>query len=232
VIAADQKRELFVLSTRVWDSLKRDDSHILADMVADLQQHDLFHLPYDVVDLRITESASGETLLLIRNLRMRQPENPRSLFAPGPRLNFANGDVAAVSPRSNWADLLQQGKDPYGLCDTVAVFLILALAARNSDKRVVENKRARLGIGKAENRKYARITYIDLPQQSSAPSRGNEAADRASPRMHLRRGHGREQHFGKDNAQVKRIWIAPTWVNIDGDYQPREEYRARIREVT
>jgi hypothetical protein len=231
-MAADQKPELFVLSTRVWDSLNSDDPHILADMVADLQQHDLFHLPFDEVDLRVTESASGETLLLIRNLRIRQPETPRLLFTNGgTRLSFANGELAALSPNTNWADLaLRQGKDPLGLLDTVAVFLILALSARNSEKKVVDNKRARLRIGKGENRKYARITYIDPPRQSAARSPGGEGAERASPRMHLRRGHQREQHFGKDNAQVKRIWIAPTWINIDDDYQPRKEYR--IREVT
>jgi hypothetical protein len=35
----------------------------------------------------------------------------------------------------------------------------------------------------------------------------------ASPRMHWRRGHFRNQHFGKLNAETKIIWLEPTLVN-------------------
>ena len=236
-------RELFVLSTRVWDCIEQDDPQNMADLAADLQEHNRFHLPFDEVDCRVQDTENGETLVLIRNLCLTHNlTNMRMMNVVGiERQAIALGEVHAGPSMARWIDERDDTAVPglsheqqklskaSALRDEVAVVLILALAARNSEKKVVENKRARLGIGKAENRRYARITYVDVPKQRSERS-DREGLERASPMMHLRRGHDREQHFGKDNALSKRIWIAPTWVNIDDDYQPRKEYR--IREVT
>lgn len=41
-----------------------------------------------------------------------------------------------------------------------------------------------------------------------APSDGTHA----SPRLHRRIGHFRDQHYGPANASVKRLWIKPVWV--------------------
>ena len=34
----------------------------------------------------------------------------------------------------------------------------------------------------------------------------------ASPKLHRRVGHFRDQHYGPANASVRRIWIKPVWV--------------------
>jgi hypothetical protein len=39
----------------------------------------------------------------------------------------------------------------------------------------------------------------------------------ASPRMHWRRGHFRNQHFGKQNAETRIIWLEPTLVNAKSE---------------
>src|SRR5262245_8943799 len=76
--------------------------------------------------------------------------------------------------------------------------LILARATTNVRKKTVGNKRARLGIGNAENKQYSQITYLSLPKTTGAKHRSGD--ERGAVRMHLRRGHPRHQHFGKGNA--------------------------------
>jgi hypothetical protein len=45
--------------------------------------------------------------------------------------------------------------------------------------------------------------------------------------MHLRRGHPRQQRFGKGHTAIKRIWIAPTFVNADDNYVPRQGHKGK-----
>ena len=231
-------RELFVIPDRLITACMPGSLRDGCDVLDDLIAFDLFRLPFDEVDLRYVYD-NGATKLLFEGLRLccaPPSESARfylPFFLPGGAETVRMASATISSP--NWPESRsdQTGDVAASLCNFAAIVLIECLAASNTDKKIVNNKRARLGIGAPENRKYSRITYLDLPRQASArpDSDGSEQEPR-HVRMHLRRGHPRHQHFGKGNAQVKRIWIAPTFVNVDDDYQPREEYRARIKEVT
>jgi hypothetical protein len=102
--------------------------------------------------------------------------------------------------------------------------LIVALATRGVQKRVTQNKRAGLGIGKKHNREYRTITYIRAPIIGVRGDRRNGVPSR-EVRAHFRRGHVRMQHYGPGNAQVKQIWIEPCFVNGDGEYVERDFYQ-------
>ena len=42
--------------------------------------------------------------------------------------------------------------------------------------------------------------------------RSESEGTHASPRLHRRMGHFRDQHYGSKNISIKRLWIKPTWV--------------------
>jgi len=95
--------------------------------------------------------------------------------------------------------------------------LIVALATRNIIKEVREHKAAQLGIGKGE---YAATTTLKLGTITESQFEGH-GGTHASPRPHLRRGHIRRQHYGPLNELVKKIWVAPTMVNVDQEFVDR-----------
>lgn len=53
--------------------------------------------------------------------------------------------------------------------------------------------------------------FIGLNYHHPEPAAGD--GTHASPRLHRRRGHFRDQHYGIGNTSIKRIWIKPTWVS-------------------
>lgn len=44
--------------------------------------------------------------------------------------------------------------------------------------------------------------------------RSESEGTHASPRLHRRMGHFRDQHYGPKNINTKRLWIKPTWVGV------------------
>src|SRR5262245_42279619 len=152
-------------------------------------------------------------MLLAKDLRIvGEMAEPHLLFTPGVKTpSFTTGELSvnhAFARRFLSADADERDAQMCGFADVAAITLILALATTNVRKKTVGNKRARLGIGKAEHKQYSQITYLSLPEAATG-AKHRSGDERAAVRMHLRRGHPRHQHFGKGNAQVKRIWIAP-----------------------
>jgi hypothetical protein len=227
-------RQLFVLTKEVWDAVlgaplwdgsgghNPSAKEVLYSIVEDLVEFDLFHLAYPTVDFRLIGSSGiiGEIHGLHLTRALAVHEVRRLMEIDVWTTCFACAETVAFGEIRNNKDLL-------GACDMAAMMLIVALATSNIEKRVILNKRAKLGIGKKQNRDYSGVTHLRLPRSSLRDaSHGGRIG--GIPRMHLRRGHGRRQHVGqRGGGQIKRIWIAPTLVNADEDYLPRQEYRMR-----
>jgi hypothetical protein len=117
--------------------------------------------------------------------------------------------------------------DPYTdqrAIEKLKMLLIVLLATKNADKRTVENKLAKLGIGKSLRHRFAYTTTIALPRELPADADNPPKGGKVCP--HLRRGHVRRQHYGTGNALEKKIWIAPVFVNADPNFvAARKSYR-------
>jgi len=223
--------ELFVLPDRLIKTCLGSDKDVLCDLIDDMKAFGIFKLPYDVVDVKFTDSQTGGDKLLIKNLHLtHELESYRGLFQEGLKTpNFALGNVFYntsfdLCPSTDHSEREAEAR---AHCDVAAIVLIIALATSNVDKKVTENKRAKLGIGKSKHQHYRHITYLNLPKIVIERERHASQSDsHRIVKMHLRRGHSRKQHFGQGNAQIKLIWVAPTFVNADDSYVPREKYQA------
>lgn len=191
---------LFLLD---WNAVGTMDYDAINATVRDLKEMSLYHLPYD--DQNVYVRVIGN------------PEKPGTHITYGPLGEFCdvvfgrNADSETVALRFNEtrADIRAEAAfSALVMQDT----LIALLATRNIEKSMRENKLRKLGIGKGRAR-FDYTTTIslpkDLPDDDECPSSGG-------PRVpHLRRGHIRYQHHGPRNELVKRIWIAPIFVNAD-----------------
>lgn len=103
--------------------------------------------------------------------------------------------------------------------------LVVILASKGIIKETREHKLAALGVGKPS--RFSATTTIRLTTRLQVGNATESPSHRPS-RPHLRRGHIRSQHYGKGNAQVKDIWIAPVFVNADKEFiASRREFRVR-----
>lgn len=218
----NQKPPLFVMSNDVTRTISNDFEkgweENLGSIVSDLVEADLFHLPFQYVDFRAMFK-DGATRVEVQNLHFTrtltslEAANVFSINTP-----FASGADVYMDEK------IYETKFPLSkMCNWCAAFLIIALATSNIEKKVDLNKRAKLGIGKKKN---SSITYLHLPKTVyvGATSTGNGTGQ--TRRMHLRRGHRRNQRIGPGRTQHKDVWIAPMFINADDAFVPAvKEYR-------
>ena len=96
-------------------------------------------------------------------------------------------------------------------------FLILLLATKNIDKKTTFNhKRSVSPRTQKDAKRYSHTTLIKIGKITE--SYGSSTGSGGAKRAHLRRGHIRTQHFGKGNAEVKKIFIQPVFVNADENW--------------
>lgn len=154
--------------------------------------------------------------------------DPDSRIILGP---FGDGQVARFTLHDRKGQIRDESKplsfSPV-LAEGLRTLLIILLATRNAVKRTTENKLAKLGIGKSSRNRFAYVTTISLPSEMESdpdhPPKGGHMAP------HLRRGHVRRQHYGKENSLVKLIWIAPVFVNADSDFVASQRTNYRVRD--
>jgi hypothetical protein len=98
--------------------------------------------------------------------------------------------------------------------------LVVLLATKNAEKTTRECKSARLGIGKG---KHAYTTTISVGAVTetvyeTSTNLTNPTNPNLHLRPHLRRGHGRAQHYGPNNNYIKHIFIQHVFVNADAEW--------------
>ena len=106
-------------------------------------------------------------------------------------------------------------------------FLMVILATKNIEKVTKKNSlRAISPKQRKDAAKYDYTTTIKIGKITETYSSGGGARN---VRPHLRRGHIRTQHFGKGNAETKKIFIQPVFVNADeGWINEQKKYRVTI----
>lgn len=93
--------------------------------------------------------------------------------------------------------------------------LFTVLVARNAEKKVVENSlRAKSHQAREDAKKNFTSTTIIKVGKITETLEGHGISGRQM-RPHLRRGHVRNQRHGEGRAEVKKVFIAPVFVNAD-----------------
>jgi hypothetical protein len=101
-------------------------------------------------------------------------------------------------------------------CAKVEQLLVVLLATKNAHKITHVDKLACMGIGTKRHHRFAYTTTISVP--TDARDDEHLATPGKPKRAHLRRGHIRRQRFGPGFEFIKKIWIAPIFVNADEDF--------------
>jgi len=96
-------------------------------------------------------------------------------------------------------------------------FFLTILVTKNIEKKEVENSLKSKKHQQREDAKYfSRTTTINIGKITETFK--SEGGGGGTVRPHLRRGHIRRQHYGKNNSEVKTIFIAPTFVSADAGW--------------
>lgn len=104
-----------------------------------------------------------------------------------------------------------------GIAEYLRYFLMVVLATKNVDKVTKENlTRSISPKQRKDSAKYQYTTTIKIGKITETYH--FDIGGGRNVRPHLRRGHIRTQHFGKGNAEVKKIFIQPVFVNADDNW--------------
>lgn len=188
---------------------------------ADMEELGIANPPVPTFDLQL----SGAQLFV--PLPSCDAAAARTIMTWQIRYRFSAGQLqdTAIGPR--WISILNHdcGED---FCDQLITLgfefyklLLVSLATRNVEKVTTESKLGRLGIGKPKHRFTTLICIGQL-----APVTSGEGTTGTTKRPHLRRGHIRRQPFGPSLQSVRKIWIAPLFVNAEkGMAEGRKAYQ-------
>jgi hypothetical protein len=107
----------------------------------------------------------------------------------------------------------------------VRKFLLVILATKNIDKKTVVNSARSISPrAKKDSFNYSTTTTIKIGKITE--TYGSSTGIGGHKRPHLRRGHVRNQHFGKGNAEIKQVFIQPVFVNADENWvKEQKTYR-------
>jgi hypothetical protein len=104
-----------------------------------------------------------------------------------------------------------------GIVEYLRYFLMVVLATKNAEKVTKTNlARAISPQQRKDAAKYQYTTTIKIGKITE--TYGTSTSLGGTKRPHLRRGHIRIQRFGKGNAEVKKIFIQPVFVNTDENW--------------
>jgi hypothetical protein len=97
-----------------------------------------------------------------------------------------------------------------GVCSHSIATLIVLLETKGAEKEFVPTEKINL-----ISRDQPVNGYTIVRNYRSRDSSGRQIEERKRVRLHLRRGHVRTQHWGRNNKYTKKIWIEPTLVGYE-----------------
>lgn len=167
----------------------------------------------------VTEHADGEfraTSFFINN-----EDDTFSLPTGGVTFKFEQGykvtagDMIRVHIHST-NDMTEQEQNAYAQHAIIAVRLAVLMSHIGGlEREVIEPEprlnKARVKRGKPALRSYSYV-HVATVYDNAGKAHSRTGTGRHMP-VHMRAGHNRRQHYGKENAEVKLIWIPPVLVN-------------------
>lgn len=220
-----KNRQLFYLGRDALDAMTEET---VSQIAADLKELDLYRLPYDVVDIKfhiddIVQWVSADGQIHDKDkLGARASLLMTGIGSEAPRLYV--WQLGSRGRADYWEEVTDKSTTFRAKALLYKDFLIALMATKNVQKTVAENKLAGLGIGKT---RWRYTTTLSLPKDLQEAVANAQATGR-TVRPHLRRGHIRRQHFGPNNEGIKRVWIAPCFVNADEGFEStRDAYNVR-----
>lgn len=216
-LKADLQRDpLYIFDDHLLDILIQGTSSTKS-MIA-LAEVSMLHLPYPKMTVQ-WNSASGKGTWFIS---LRERDN--SFYARSAFLFRGTENVVVNDQMETVVKLGPQEFEITSSDETVAMgsaigtrLAVLMIHVAGLDREIVEppeklNKQ-RLKSNKPPVQRYS---YVHVSKVYDSSGKAHAYTGRHMP-IHMRAGHVRRQHHGKDNEEVKLIWIAPVLVNYKGD---------------
>jgi hypothetical protein len=128
------------------------------------------------------------------------------------QIKYTNGQTILAVPRympPGSYEIIQKMENYVVAC------LVALLATRNAEKKTIENDVRSKNHQSREDakRKFTSTTVIKIGAITETLEGHGNSGRRTRP--HLRRGHVRNQRHGEGRMEVKKVFIAPVFVNAD-----------------
>lgn len=235
-----KRTELFVLSDECIEAM---DGRSALKTLTSMREAGVANTPYPVFDIRVSSygylhlihytPSKDEYLDMYKtHIDVRYHVMADCSFAGSPlKVDFLDtstglGIVRPIIYRLAYSEQDVNDIDGLGLAKLAINMLLTGLVTLLATRNVVKTKKtdslARSMLG---NKKHAYIYTTTLTIGKITENEDGSAFTGKSLRPHWRRGFPKTQHYGPGNKLTKDIFIQPVFVNGEGAYTPRDDYK-------